>query len=334
MMVNRIKKHKPLKPPATPLEVMKEEYLKSLHVRNYSKYTIKYQRPLIEYFIVWSQARGITEPADVTRDILERYREYLFHYRKRNGNPLTIKSQYGRILVLRLWFRWMLRQRIVLYNPASDLEFPRLEQRLPNAVLTVSEAEQVLSQPDINDPFGLRDRALMEVLYSTGMRRMELVDLKVYDVDMERGTVTIRQGKGKKDRIVPIGDRAALWVAKYLRETRPRFSSEPDDHTMFLTKTGEALSLNYLTHMVHKYARDANIEKHGACHMFRHTMATLMLENGADIRYIQQMLGHADLNTTQIYTQVSIRQLKQVHTATHPAQLQGNPAGKEPESAQ
>jgi integrase/recombinase XerD len=303
------------------MEDMKEEYLKSLQVRNYSEYTIKYQRPLIEYFIDWSRERGITEPGEATRAILERYREHLFHYRKRNGNPLTIMSQYGRILVLRLWYRWMLRQHFVQNNPATDMEFPRLEQRLPKAVLTVSEIEQVLSQPDIRDPVGLRDRAMLEVLYSTGMRRMELAELKVYDVDTERGMVAIRQGKGKKDRIVPIGERAVLWVEKYIREARPRFTAEPDDQTMFLTHTGEAFSLNTLTHKVHGYARAANIDKHGACHMFRHTMATLMLENGADIRYIQQMLGHAELNTTQIYTQVSIRQLKKVHTATHPARL-------------
>jgi len=315
------RKPKPAKPPDTALREMKEEYLKSLLVQNYSEYTVKIRRPNIEYFILWSERRGLTEPIDITRDILERYHEYLYYYRKKNGNPLTTKTRYGRIAALRAWFKWLSRQRHILNNPASELELPKLERQLPRTVLTVSEIEQVLAQPDITDPHGLRDRAMMEVLYSTGMRRIELSELKLHDIDAERGTVTVRQGKGRKDRVVPIGDRASAWVDKYIREARWRFAAEPEELTVFLTDAGEALSLNYLTHLVHRYARAANIEKHGACHMFRHTMATLMLENGADIRYIQQMLGHSDLNTTQIYTQVSIRQLKQVHTATHPARL-------------
>jgi len=207
----------------------------------------------------------------------------------------------------------------ILHNPASELELPRLEHRLPKHVLTVAEVEQVLAQPDIHDPLGLRDRALMETLYSTGMRRLELANLKLYDLDTERGTVTIRQGKGKKDRVIPIGDRAAAWVEKYIREARPRLVVEPDDHTVFLSNAGEPFCLDHLSDLVRTHVDAANIGKRGACHKFRHSMATLMLENGADIRYNQQMLGHADLKTTQIYTQVSIRQLKRIHTATHPA---------------
>ena len=246
---------------------------------------------------------------------------YLFHYRQKNGKPLTFGSQHVRLVSLRMWFRWLARKRYILHNPASELELPRREHHLPKTILTVSEIEQVLAQPDVNEPLGLRDRALMEVFYSTGMRRMELANLKLYDLHMERGIVTIRQGKGKKDRVIPIGERAAAWVEKYLHEARPRIVMEPDDYTVFLSNMGERLDLDYLSDLVHEYVKSSQIGKRGACHMFRHTMATLMFENGADIRYIQQMLGHASLETTQIYTQVSIRQLKQIHTATHPARL-------------
>jgi DNA primase catalytic core len=189
-------------------------------------------------------------------------------------------------------------------------------------------AEELGVQEDvIHDPLGLRDRALMETLYSTGMRRLELANLKLYDLDTERGTVTIRQGKGKKDRMIPIGERAAAWVEKYVREARPKLVVEPDDHTVFLSNAGEPFCLDHLSDLVREHVDAANIGKRGACHMFRHVMATLMLDNGADIRYIQEMLGHADLKTTQIYTQVSIRQLKRIHAATHPARLpQQSPA--------
>jgi integrase/recombinase XerD len=323
-MARTVKKRKPaksLKPPDSPLSALMEEHLHGLLVQNYSEYTVKSRRADISGFIRWCGHRGVTEAVEITRELLETYQRHLFHHRKKNGNPLTFRSQYARLVILRVWFKWMARQRHILHNPALELELPRLEQRLPRAILTVSEVEQILAQPDINDPLGLRDRALMEVLYSTGMRRREVSNLKLQELGVEYGVLMIRQGKGKKDRVVPIGDRAVQWVEKYIREARPGLVSEPDDYTMFLTNTGEPLSLGYLTRLVHDYARAAKIEKHGACHMFRHSMATLMLENGADIRYIQQMLGHANLSTTQLYTHVSIRQLKKIHAATHPARL-------------
>jgi integrase/recombinase XerD len=232
----------------------------------------------------------------------------------------------------------MTRQNHILHNPASELELPRLGHRLPRHVLTASEAEQVMMQPNVADPLGLRDRAILEVFYSTGIRRMELIRLKLFDLDAERGTLLVRQGKGKKDRFVPIGERAAAWVEKYIREARPQLASDPDDGTLFLANRGEALNRDHLTWMVRSYVVRAKIGKTGACHLFRHTMATLMLEGGADIRFIQQMLGHAELSTTEIYTHVSIRMLKQVHTATHPAASLGPdsappvPAHPEPES--
>ena len=315
------RKPKAAKPPDTALGEMLEEYLKSLQVRNYSEMTVKTRRVYIGYFIRWCKERGVTEPVEVTRPIIESYQRYLFYHRRKDGKPLTFASQITRLTPLRVWFKWLARQRHILNNPASEMELPRMEHRLPKTILTKSEIEQVLSQPDINDLLGLRDRAMLETLYSTGIRRSELVNLKVYDLNMERGIVTIRQGKGKKDRIIPIGERAARWVEKYLREARPRMVTEPDDYVMFLSNSGEGLGIHYMSDLVKNYVDAAKIGKSGSCHMFRHTMATLMLENGADIRYIQQMLGHADLRTTQVYTHVSIRQLKQIHTATHPAHL-------------
>jgi integrase/recombinase XerD len=321
-MARVTRKRKPTPKSLSPLAALMEKHLEALQVKNYSEYTIKNRRGHIGFFIEWCHDRGLTEPTEVTRPILEHYQRYLFHYRQKNGKPLTFRSQLARLVPLRVWFRWMARQRHILHNPASELELPRIEHRLPKAVLTVGEMEQVLAQPDINDSLGLRDRALMEVLYTTGMRRLELAGLKLYDLDTERGTVTIRQGKGKKDRVIPIGDRAAAWLDKYLEEARPQLVVEPDDHTVFVSNAGEPFCLDHLSDLVRTYVDAAEIGKRGSCHMFRHSMATLMLENGADIRYIQQMLGHSDLKTTQIYTQVSIRQLKRIHAATHPARLE------------
>lgn len=219
---------------------------------------------------------------------------------------------------MKAFFKWLSRQNHILYNPASELELPRMERRLPRFILNVREAEAVLAQADLATPIGIRDRAIMETLYSTGIRRMELIRLHLTDIDAERGTVMVRQGKGKKDRMIPIGARAIAWIDKYRDDVRPDLACGADDGTLFITTLGEAFAPNRLTQLVRNYVDAAETGKKGACHLFRHTMATLMLEGGADIRYIQAMLGHAELSTTQLYTQVSIRTLKQIHTATHP----------------
>ena len=146
----------------------------------------------------------------------------MFHYRKKNGDPISFtRTQHGFLVPLRAWFKWLARGNHILYNPASELELPRLEYRLPKHVLSASEADHIINQADINTPLGLRDRAILETFYSTGMRRKELLQLNTYDVDGERGVVMIRQGKGKKDRIIPIGDRAAAWIERYVQEVRP-----------------------------------------------------------------------------------------------------------------
>ena len=204
----------------------------------------------------------------------------------------------------------------ILYNPASELELPRLEHRLPRHVLTAKEAELVLQQPDTTTLTGLRDRSILELFYPTGIRRSELASLDLFDLDWERGTLIVRQGKGKRDRTVPVGERAGLWVRKYVEEARPELVLGDDVGSLFLSKEGGALKLDSLSQLAASYVKRSGIPKQGACHLFRHTMATLMLEGGADIRYIQQMLGHAELSTTQIYTRVSIRRLKHVHSPT------------------
>jgi integrase/recombinase XerD len=160
---------------------------------------------------------------------------------------------------------------------------------------------------------------MLEVVYCTGMRRMELSGLKLYDIDAERGTIMIRKGKGRKDRMVPLSERALAWIERYVAQVRPELVIDPDDGTLFLTSIGQGFGLTRITQLVRNYVAAARIGKTGSCHMFRHTIATLMLENGADVRVIQQLLGHAKLETTQIYTQVSIRMLKRVHDQTHPA---------------
>jgi integrase/recombinase XerD len=296
------------------------QFCEWMTMRNYSEWTIETKRGSLRYFIEWAAARSIARPAEVTKPIIERYQRYLFHYRTRNGKSLSFESQTHRVVAIRTWFRWMARNNHVLYNPAADIDLPRLGHRLPKHVLTVSEAEQILNKINVADRLGLRDRAMLETFYSTGMRRQELTHLCPSDLDVERGTVLIRQGKWKKDRMIPIGERALAWIERYQTEVRPGLLiGDRAGDVLFLTHLGKPFRPNQMSQLVRGYVLAAGIGKEGSCHLFRHTMATLMLENGAGIRYIQAILGHASLETTQIYTQVSIRKLKEVHTKTHPA---------------
>jgi integrase/recombinase XerD len=299
-----------------------QPFLQWMLEKNYSPRTVDNRELYLRYFIQWCDERGLTRPQEITRPILERYQRHLFLHRKKDGQPLSTRSQAMRIVPIRAWFKWLTRNNHLLYNPASDLELPRQEQRLPRHILTSQEADQVLNVPDTATPMGVRDRAMLETFYSTGMRRMELIGLHQFDIDFERGTVMVRQGKGKKDRMIPIGERALAWIAAYRDAVRPQMALAQDDGVLFLTNQGEAFTPNRLTQLVRDTINAAGIHKKGSCHLFRHTMATLMLENGADIRFIQAMLGHAELSTTQIYTQVSIVKLKEIHTLTHPARLQ------------
>ena len=294
-------------------------YTEWLGIKQYSDGTIYNAERYMRHFIRWGEVRALTRPNEITKPILERYQRHLYYYRKADGDPLSVNVQRGYLSALRGFFQWLSKNNHILYNPASDIELPQIRKRLPKHILSLEEVELIMTQPDTHDPYGLRDRAILEVLYSTGIRRAEIVNLKTYDVDSDRGCIMIREGKGGKDRMLPIGKRALRWVGRYLDQVRPELATPPDDHSLFLTQYGEAFHINWLSTVVAQYVKVSDIGKTGGCHLFRHTMATLMLENGADIRFIQAMLGHSDISTTQIYTQVAMRQLKAVHDATHPA---------------
>jgi integrase/recombinase XerD len=304
----------PLGLPATravhTLPALIQEHLAWLAATNYARATVKSRRSALLAFARWAEIRGVTHPWQVTLSVLERYQQALAQLRRPDGRPLSWGAQAQHLLALKLFLSWCTRTHVVRTNPARELQLPRRPQRLPRAVLTAAEAEQVLAQPDCTEPLGLRDRAILETLYSTGLRRLEVLTLTLADVDPERGVVLVREGKGQKDRVVPIGQRALDWIDGYLREARPLLVVPPDLGVLFLTRRGRRLRPNRLTELVHRYVQAAGLGKQGSCHLFRHTMATLLLEGGADIRHIQAMLGHAELSTTALYTRVSVARLK------------------------
>jgi integrase/recombinase XerD len=176
----------------------------------------------------------------------------------------------------------------------------------------------VLLIPDTGTPLGLRDRTMMEVLYATAMRRGELVSLNLVDVDLARRYLTLRMTKNRFDRVVPTGERAAAWISEYLDRSRPELIVGEDPGAVFLAANGERLGPKWLSSHVHHYLEASGVGKPGSCHLFRHTAATLMLEGGADVRYVQELLGHRDLSSTHIYTRVAPERLAAIHAATHP----------------
>ncbi|MGH7857290.1 MAG: site-specific tyrosine recombinase XerC [Candidatus Binatia bacterium] len=298
-------------------------YLDWLQVHHFSPLTANSFETLLARFAAFCGERGIERPAEVTRELVERYQRLLYHHRRPNGRPLGFKTQHQHLVAIKGFFKWLARERYVIYNPAAEIILPRQPTRLPTDSFTVAEVEQVLAVPNVSTPLGLRDRAILETLYSTGIRRTELTQLDLYDLDLDRRWLRVRQGKGKKDRVVPIGERATLWVRRYLEEVRPQLVWRADEWAIFLSGTGQRFDAGSLTHHVRDLIEASGIRpRWGACHLFRHTCATVMLEGGADIRFIQEMLGHASLETTEIYTKVSIEKLQQIHAATHPARIE------------
>jgi integrase/recombinase XerD len=292
-------------------------FLEWMRVRNYTPRTVVTYEVCLNKFALWTEERDIGRPSEVTRALMEQFQKHLYYRRKENGQPLSYSSQLGRIAPVRSYFKWLAKQKLIAANPAQDIDLPRREIRLPPVVLTPSQAESILAQPDTRTRLGIRDRTMMELLYSTGMRRMELASLTLHSISLERATVMIRKGKGNKDRVVQLGKRASDWLEKYLAQVRPTLALEEDEGTLFVSVTGKPFHPDELSQLVSRYVRAAGIET-GACHLFRHCVATGMLENGADLRSIQTLLGHESLKTTQVYTHVSITKLQEVHAATHP----------------
>ncbi len=311
---------------AMPLAAWVHDYLRWAEVSRLSATSVVTRRRGLGRFVAWAHERGLHHPRELTRAILEAYQRHLYLARsQRDGQPLSLRSQEQLIASLRGWCKWLTRDGHIPANPASDLEMPRMPRSLPRVLLSVAQVRGLMGQPDVDGLTGVRDRAILELLYGTGMRRSELMRLQLGDIDLTARTVFIRQGKGRRDRYVPMGAGAAHWVARYCAEVRPMLTSQAHVTTswaLFLTDYGEPFEKSRLTDLVSRYLRRMGVE-HGSCHALRHACATHMLEAGAELRFIQVLLGHADMSTTQIYTHVAIGKLTEVHAATHPTAREG-----------
>jgi integrase/recombinase XerD len=299
-----------------------EDYLADSLAHGRARGTVAYRRVYLGQLLAWLEQRAITRARLVTPRVLT---DYLAHLRNRKTDynraeptALSVKTLAAEASVLRSFFGWLAARRVVLFDPPEHLKLGDRTQPLPKAVLTEPDVRELLSAPG-RDTLGLRDRAILETLYSTGLRRAELCALDLYDLDHAGELVRVRQGKGGRDRVVPIGEAALAAIRRYLRDSRPELVATPKEPALFVAAiTHRRLNVKTLNLLVRKHAEAAGITQRVAPHVLRHTCATHLLRGGADIRHVQAILGHASVATTQIYTRVAVEDLALVHRRHHP----------------
>ncbi len=261
-------------------------------------------------FATFARAKGALTPSGVSPRLL---RDYIYHLKDLGLAPTSIRRN---VSALRTYYRFLLAEGHVVQDPSERLDAPKRWRTLPD-VLTVEEVDRLLSAPSLDEPLAFRDRALLELAYAAGLRVSEWITLGVKDVMLDDGLVRVF-GKGSKERLVPIGRRAIAAVAVYLRELRPRLETGAGEGILLLNARGRPLTRMGAWKILRKYVQQAGITKRVTPHTLRHTFATHLLEGGADLRAVQEMLGHADISTTQIYTHVDREYLRQVHRQYHP----------------
>ena len=264
----------------------------------------------LDRFAAYARVKGVAAPHAITSRLL---REYVYHLKDLGLAPASIRRN---VSAVRTYFRFLLAEGHVVSDPSERLETPKRWLTLPE-VLTVDETERLLAAPSLDEPFVFRDRALLELAYAAGLRVSEWITLGVRDVMLDEGLVRVF-GKGSKERLVPIGRSAIGAVAIYLRELRTRLERGKGKGVLILNARGAPLSRMGAWKILRKYVDKAGITKHVSPHTLRHTFATHLLEGGADLRAVQEMLGHADISTTQIYTHVDREYLRSVHKQFHP----------------
>lgn len=292
------------------LSLIKMKFVGFMKQKNYSESyitsSLKNTDRLYEFIFLNYGELNIKE---ITTEILEKYHTFLI---EKKIAASTIYTYFNNI---KAFFKFLVKARFILFNPADKISIPEVEKRLPKNIPTIRQMKKVLSLPKINSIIGLRDKAVLELLYSTGIRREESVKINIYDIDFEQGYLRV-QGKGRKERIVPVGKTACMYVQKYLNEARPKLTAGKYTQALFINQYGGRIAYGRVGKTVLTYMKKAGYKFN--THSIRHAFATHLLQNGAKLKYIQTMLGHSQISTTQIYTSVVKKDLIKVYNETHP----------------
>ena len=288
-----------------------DEFLNYLSVeRGLSKNTIASYRMDIASFLNHLESKGVNDIERIKRDDITSYMMYL------KDKGLSGNSISRALVAIKMFYKFLAQERFIKDDVASILESPKLIRPLPN-VLNTAEVEKLLQAPDKGEWMGIRDKAALELMYATGMRVSEIVDLTTSTLNLDMGFIKCR-GKGDKERMVPVGSKARDSISRYIQKVRPTLLKNRTDNHLFLTRLGKRVSRQSFWKMIKRYAKRARIKKEITPHTLRHSFATHLLERGADLRVVQEMLGHADIATTQIYTHINKDRLKSIHKQFHP----------------
>ncbi len=317
--------------PSPEIQDLKDRYMTWMMATGYTDDSMYGAHSDLEWFFRYLAGAGVERIADVTPELLNEYSLWFRanKVRKNEGTTGSLLHLAHRLIGVKCFFRWLSRQMIVLYDPAEDLEVPRVHRGLPKVILTQEEARSFLDSPDLSSPIGYRDKALLELLYATGVRTKELINLKVDDVNLDEQTVLVRQGKGKKDRLCAIPPLTAGYLKEYIEKVRPRFarsmwSKGKDEGYLFLNYTGGAINVGRLKDVLRRIQTSSGIGKTVTCMVLRHSIASHLLENGMGMRYIQEFLGHERMDSTQVYAKVTLSGLKKHYNKTHPKERRAN----------
>lgn len=299
------------------LQKLLEKFIASMKVQNRSKTTVSGMIWRVEAFFKYLNTKGIAHIDEITKKTVMDYQITLYEQLNSKGRPNGIAHQNNMLSAAKQYMKYLKTYDYIVSDPARDVPYAKKSKTLPKSILTKSEARKILHAPDVKSVIGYRDRTILEVLYSSGIRKKELRELTLNDVDYTDGFLRV-QGKGNKERIVPVGRIAGRYLENYIKSVRPELIKDPYNNYLFLSLRGEMMGNDGVLMLVKKYAKKAKVKKNVYPHTFRHTCATAMLKNKANIRLIQQLLGHESLNTTQVYTHVTITDLKEVHKRCHP----------------
>lgn len=290
-----------------------KEHLKTV---NRSPATIEAYSDHARYFITSLNGTDIRK---VTTQILETYIAGLFDHRTKKGASYSSGTIAVKVRSIKRFFEYLEQSNVIFINPAEFISEPRIEKGRIKNTLTILEASKILDQPNLGTRVGIRDRTILEVFYSTGIRLAELCNLTIYDVDVQGGMIRINNGKGKKDRVVPMGRHAGKSLREYIVKVRPHFTKKNRTlRTLFVNTFGCPISVQVVAIMIRTHAKASGIKKQVTAHTFRHTFATVLVKNGADIVSVQKMMGHTDIKTTQGYLRTLGVDLKKEHEKTHP----------------
>jgi integrase/recombinase XerD len=295
------------------------DYLNHLKMQGRSYHTIRNARYTLKHFADFLEAENAATIEDLSPDLLTEYQQELYFCLTAKGRPLTMSTQALRLSIVKGFTRFLKEQDYLIHDPGQEIRLPKKPKRLPKVILSSAEVKKLLQAPDTHANGGYRNRIILEILYDTAIRRAEVANIKLHDLDLDAGYIRIT-GKGDKDRVVPLSRRVCELVQNYILMVRPKFLNGSDPGHLVLNRWGQKMDPNSIWAVVKKCVTLSGIKKNITTHTFRHTCATHMLKNGAPARHLQEMLGHESLESTQIYTHVTINDLKQIHAKFHPSE--------------